>query len=331
MFNLPRSLRHHDQLVRFRIHRFRFPPTWPGLFVVILCLFSAGDARAQDEVTDPLAGFKDENLRAAVQEACERVESRSEPLSEESLQKLRFLDLRGADVKSLAGLGACTELTQLYASDNSIADLQPLSACTQLHLLDVEGNSISNLSPVQTLTQLRILNISRNRIDDLSPLSTCGELRMLHATSNRISDLAPCAELSNLHALFVSGNQIAQPVLKSSMVRLATIDLRSNQIDDLSRIEPLPGIKWLFLSNNDIRDLSPLAEAIEKHLSNAQKVSWTGIVKADGNPLSRDSLAVVARLRSFGATISTISIDDAKSDDSEQSPESTKDEPKTSE
>lgn len=295
---------------------------WLTALVLVLSLMprssfaqQAIDDQAAD--VDPFAAFADDVLREAVQQACAEVEAKDEPLTAESLLKLRYLDLGDRQVESLIGLEACTELTQLKLADNRIADLTPLAACTKLEVLQAANNRIGNLAPLKTLTSLRLLDIDGNRVDSLLPLQTCRELRLLSARDNQISDLDGCRAMTKLHALFVSGNKVKTPVLPSDLAALSTVDLTGNQVDSLSKIGPLPRLSWLFLADNQIEQLEPLVDTVRGKLASGQKRVWPVTVRLEGNPLSDESRQQCRQLRQLGATV-TDAVISVKPDDSEQ-------------
>ena len=287
-------------------------------------------ADADAPPVDPFAAFTDERLRAAVQKACERVEARDEPLTLQSLQKLRYLDIRGQKIGSLAGLEQCQGLTQLRAANNQIVDLGPLVGCPRLSLLDVSGNRVSNLSPLRQASQLRVLLLDGNQVEDLQPLAGCGELQMLRAPGNRITDVSACRSLSKLHALLVADNQITQLVLPATMAALTTVDVSGNQVTDISELTMTPRLNWLFLSGNNIEEVAPLLQAVQARLTAAQQATWSGTVRLDDNPLTDAARAQLEQLRTLGATV-TDRVPEVKSEDSEQSAESDTDESKSDE
>jgi len=298
------------------------PCVWLMVTMLVLSLVprsgfaqqATGDQAAD---VDPFAAFVDDGLREAGQQACAQVEAKDEPLTVESLLKLRYLEIRDAQVESLSGLEAYTELTQLKLSGNRIADLTPLATCTKLELLEIANNRIGNLTPLQTLTSLRLLNIDGNRVDSLMPLQTCRELRLLSARDNQISDLDACRAMTKLHALFVSGNQVKTPVLPVELAALATVDLSGNQVDSLEEIGPLPRLSWLFLAGNQIEQLEPLVVTVRRQLAASQKRVWPVTVRLEGNPLTEESRKQCIQLRQLGATV-TDTVISVKPDDSEQ-------------
>lgn len=61
-------------------------------------------------------------------------------------------------------------ITELNASEKSIADITGLEYCTSLVSLDLSHNQITDVTPLRNLNQIRELDITYNNISDLSPL-----------------------------------------------------------------------------------------------------------------------------------------------------------------
>ena len=75
----------------------------------------------------------DANLRQAVREALAL--PADEPLTQEKMQGLDFLDAHGRDIMDITGLEFATNLEVLHLSKNPITDLRPLSNLTSLEKL----------------------------------------------------------------------------------------------------------------------------------------------------------------------------------------------------
>ncbi|MFC2000335.1 leucine-rich repeat domain-containing protein, partial [Chloroflexota bacterium] len=147
---------------------------------------------------DGVVTFMDANLEAAIREAI------AKPAG----------DIYKSDL---------TGLTDLGATEKSIADLTGLEHCTSLTELRLQYNQISNISPLANLTSLTSLKLYNNQISDITPL----------------------ANLTSLISLELENNQISVTSSPFNMNNLTYLDLRSNQISDVSFLANLTSLTYL--------------------------------------------------------------------------------------
>ena len=99
-------------------------------------------------------------------------------------------------------------LTTLFASNTSIADLTGIEYATNLDPLFLQNNQISDISPLAGLTSLKSLELNRNQISDLTPLSGLSNLVTMSLSNNPIgNNITVLSGLINLKALFLSRTQ----------------------------------------------------------------------------------------------------------------------------
>lgn len=189
----------------------------------------------------------------------------------------------GPGITDIAPLGNLTELTYLKLSGTSVADLSPLRNCRSLYRLDVSNSSIENISALAELPGLNELNCSYTKVRDLAPLAELRRLSILYADGNQLTTIAPLENLTRLYILSLNDNQIASlsPLKGHTKLRyfycganrldslegldnctlLETVDLSGNLLSDLSLLKKSSeDLKELYLQNNRIADVAPLAD-----------------------------------------------------------------------
>lgn len=136
-----------------------------------------------------------------------------------------YPDLRGLD------LGKCKNLT----------DYSPLMTLTQLEELSIASSQLKTIDFIKQMPNLYYLHVEDSQIQDLSALASCPMLTTLQLEDNNlINDYSAIGDLSNLAYLTIAAPQQAEKPLPS--------------------FQNLQGLVYLSLDN--IRDLSPLRDAV---------------------------------------------------------------------
>ena len=242
--------------------------------------------------------FPDQNLEAAVREAVEKPEG---PLYTTDLEATYSLNVSGKGITDLTGIEYLTSLRSLVASTNQISDVSPLASLTDLTTLVLSSNQISDISPLASLTNLTDLFLGANQISDVSPLVTLTKLTELWLQGNPIDDTSSltalismtsldpdnggdsavfpdenleaavreatgkpegpiyAADLEALTSLSVPGRGIINLTGLDRCVNLERLELHDNQISDLSPLADLTSLTELRLGDNQISNVSPLA------------------------------------------------------------------------
>ena len=186
-----------------------------------------------------------------------------------SLTELRLEENRISNISELSGL---TKLTELYLDRNQISNIGPLSGLSNLSYLEIEENQINNVLPLAGLTSLLGLDIGDNQISNLSPLASLINLNWLRLYNNNIIDISPLASLINLYGLDLNGNQISD-ISPLSDLAIEPVTLTTFKLTSVATATPppptptptsapVPSLQWLYLGNNSISDVSPLASLI---------------------------------------------------------------------
>lgn len=217
----------------------------------------------------------------------------------ENFKKLEFLNIAGNPINDMSILSKLPKLEALiigYADPgtnkpyvNELIDLTTLADLTKLkilHLAYYNGikkienpdisvlsnlknltslvlvwNNIEDISPISKLKNLKSLVLSSNKIKDLTPLAGLTRLIRLSLDGNNITDISPLSNLSNLRALYLSWNQISNIDALSNLKEIGDIThIEKNLNDEIEVTWIKTDESLLWLSNNNINDITPLLE-----------------------------------------------------------------------
>ena len=138
------------------------------------------DEPPDDEVVDfpslpppVIVNIPDPNLEKAIRDQLNLeflVLPPDEPITQQDLLKLGWLDGRGKNITDLTGLQYATNLDYLYLGGNAIENLEPLAGLIKLVYLDLYHNRIQDITPLANLINLEVLFIHGNLITDITPL-----------------------------------------------------------------------------------------------------------------------------------------------------------------
>ena len=219
-----------------------------------LLLYIALSSAAFAKVVD----IPDPNLRAAIADALNI--AHDAPITQEDMNRLTDLDVRGQGITNLMGLAFATNLTFLQLQSNRIEDISPLANLMQLTELHLGGNQIEDISPLANLTQLTELRLNENRrIEDISSLENLTLLREADLDHNQIVDVSPLARLTNLESLDLRINRIMDVSPLANLTQLTELRLNENRIIDITPLANLTNLVALWLSDNRITDVTALA------------------------------------------------------------------------
>ena len=220
-----------------------------------LALTLASPAAPQGGGPDLPVSIPDAALRAGIAAALGK--SPGVPIGEGELAALRELDVRGAGVGDLTGLGRAVNLVALDIGFNAVADLRPLTRLPDLRKLNLDGLT-ADLWELGGLVALTRLSLRSSGIEDLSALAGLTELRTLDIGNNRIGDLGPLAGLTWLVSLRADRNLVEDLVPLAALKSLVVLDLGRNRVADLGELARLESVRRLLLQGNIVTDLSPL-------------------------------------------------------------------------
>jgi internalin A len=282
--------------------------------LTILMLITSGVVYAKDKTNE--VKFADSTVESAVREA---LGNSSGTIHKNDVEKITFLGISGKGREvDLSGLENLSELNSLTLDNTSASDLSPLSGLTNLKYVGFDyckiehlsalsdlphvdslslrncvllDNALSELSVITGLTQLSICD---TEIRDLSPLSGLTNLVSLDLQNNGMSDVSPLSDLNRLVALTLFDNWIRDITPLATLNRLLSLNLSGNHISNIDALSSMK-LDYLYLRDNDITDLSPIADGTDLRLDS---------LNIEGNPLSDRSIEVyIPQIEERGITV----------------------------
>ena len=200
------------------------------------------------------------------------------------LTNLKYLLLDNNSISDISPLKGLTNLVRLELHNNSISDISPLKGLTNLKYLLLDNNSISDISPLKGLTNLRRLELHNNSISDISPLvanTGLGPGDVIIVNGNPLNNASINTHIPTLISRGVRVDfdklvdipdsnlrtAIEKALGKASGVTITTEDMANltvlralfANITDLTGLEHATNLTELYLSDNSISDISPLA------------------------------------------------------------------------
>ena len=233
---------------------------YPLLICVCILSVSHFNAFAQDVVY-----FQDETLDTEVRSQLEKEGhlQAGDDITREALLELTFLYVFGA-ITSLEGLQYATNLENLTLSNSEISDIELLRPLINLERLSLSRNQISDITPLSNLIGLTNLILDRNQISDITPLSNLTNLTGLGLRDNPIGDFSPISDLTGLKTLGLidTGFSDSDIDILKPLTNLRTLFLSRNEISNLTSLATalsgMDALSGLHLDSNQISDLSPL-------------------------------------------------------------------------
>ena len=171
-------------------------------------------------------------------------------LTEDIIENVVDLSIRGVGIKSLKGIEYLTSLRNLDCGNTQLTDLD-VSKCTVLETLYCDGCNLKTLN-ISGAVVLKEVYCSLNQLTDLK-VSGCDALGTLRCSYNQLVNL-DVSECSALRVLECSGNQLDNlNVLQN--VELIYLDCSYNKLSDLD-VAGCPDLKSLYCHRNMIRGKS---------------------------------------------------------------------------
>lgn len=141
--------------------------------------------------------------------------------------------------------------------------------------MNAKNGGIKDICDLKYFTNLTELHLDLNDIQDLSPLSTLTQLSTLTFNGVRAKDLSPLKSLTNMVTLGFSwsyapdqGHYGYENIdFMADMKKLEVFEARNAGIKDITVLGELPKLWSVFISENQIKDVSPLAKLDLKEFS----------------------------------------------------------------
>lgn len=148
--------------------------------------------------------FKDADLESNIRK---QLKKKSEKITANDISKIRTIDLRGLNVKSLSGIEYAINLERLYI-DSKIENFDFIRELKSLKELTISNNELTDIKFIENLVKLEVLDLSSNNISSVDELSELKNIKSLHLEKNRIIDISPIKNYSLIKTLYLNRNHI---------------------------------------------------------------------------------------------------------------------------
>ncbi len=215
-----------------------------------------------------------------------------------NLEDISFANNQITDISPLSSLG---NLKSLSLHTNSISDISPISNLTSITKLWLHTNQITDISAVNNLTNLEFISSEGNQITDISSLF---ELNSLKTASVCLENDIPQSQIDQLQANYPQlGSDCFDRIItfedenlesalreylgydgewtESYLASIDSIVLNDNDISNLTGLEFMWNVKKIWITNNNISDLSAIS-----NLHTITSLNLSGNNIADINQLS---------------------------------------------
>ena len=195
------------------------------------------------------------------------------------MERLHSLQISNNELDDLSPLRRMQGLTRLWADNNQIASFSALSGLTRLQLLAVQGNPVNSLNGVTNFQKLRSIYLSATRVRsvgqlDALPFLETARLRNLnlilgnlreYCVAHRFDPVVLGQDRAFMAALDTAAHAANVDTEDCNAVETWAQDLRNlnfnkKQISSVRPIMFFPDLEQLFLYDNIIRDISPIAQ-----------------------------------------------------------------------
>lgn len=182
-------------------------------------------------------------------------------LSKDFVQSIEILDVSHLDLTSAKGLEHFTNLKELDASNNLLTDSAFLKGLDNLVVLDLSFNQFKDIE--LSSTDIEHLDLEANQLTTINFVQSLEKLTRLNLRANNVLDLASLRNLKSLIYLNLRGNKVKdlEPLVGHN--QLLNLNVRNNQIHSVEPIVHLPLDRRLYISGNEVADLSLLEDKIK--------------------------------------------------------------------
>ncbi|CAL6005403.1 Conserved_hypothetical protein [Hexamita inflata] len=159
------------------------------------------------------------------------------------------------------------ETKEFKFNSREIKHIYLISFLTNLTELVLSYNNISDISAISKLKNLKKLYLGGNRIEDISALQSLPDLTHLDLQTNKLTSYT--LALPNLVYLSLSYNKLQDKSGLQHSPKLDILNLFETETTDLSTIlHQLFGLKQLYLSSNNITEISYLSNFVDLKILN---------------------------------------------------------------
>ncbi|XP_046859888.1 protein phosphatase 1 regulatory subunit 7-like [Xenia sp. Carnegie-2017] len=152
------------------------------------------------------------------------------------LKSLR-LDCNIIQSISMSEISACSKLTYLNVSSNSLSDISFINCLLHLEEFYASHNKISIIPNLGRCKKLEELDISHNKLSSAVKLQSLPSIRVLHLEYNKICDFNTSRPVPTLEQLYLGNNKIGSiKEVPSMFPSLEVLDVQSNNLDNLDEL-----------------------------------------------------------------------------------------------
>ncbi|WDV46872.1 leucine-rich repeat domain-containing protein [Clostridiaceae bacterium M8S5] len=182
------------------------------------------------------------------------------------LYSLRNLDTtefknQNGKIKSIKGIENIINLKTLKLDDNLIKDISPLKALNEIEKLSIKNNHIEDISCINSMMDLQEIDFEGNKIKKVPCVDKLYRLSKVNLSNNQIDDIGNIRSIRNVKKIDLSNNNISSlkqlgDINQGNCRKLEELKLSNNNISSAKYLNVLTNLKFLYLSNNKISDLS---------------------------------------------------------------------------
>ena len=191
---------------------------------------------------------------------------------------VRSFDLTNSDIKQMKYL---TDLTEIIMSDNpKVTDLSPLSALTGLEKITFHNCNVKDISFTANMKNLTVIGAENNGITDISALADHKKLTDVWLQYNNVKDISPLKDSTEMVNICFTNNLVSDISALSGMKKLVQINFTGCKVKSLDALKNCTTIELAYLGENQITDLTPLANSKGLRELHASNNALNGNVKA---------------------------------------------------
>lgn len=194
---------------------------------------------------------------------------------------LKYLRIKGADIKDSSFLKGFTGLRLLQLSslplteikplalfrnlyhvelhDMAISDVEVLSKLVMMQTLELHDIAATNLSSLQNLRNLLYLSVKNVNVTDLGFLARLKQLTTLQLQGLSELNVSSITSLKNLEYLKLAECPVKDLSFLIGLKRLRTLDLRGLVVDDIKVVGKMNGLAYIYIIACKFESLSCLS------------------------------------------------------------------------
>lgn len=182
---------------------------------------------------------------------------------------LQGLSIDATPIKQVPPLGEMNALSEVFLHQTALKDIDFLAGARNLYSVYVGYSPVIDVSGLQGIETLFYLNFPGTDVAEqteafIATAESLPALRYLDVSNTKFSDYSVFGQFDQLIGFFAEGNNIADISFVAEMSNLGILWMSDNQITDLS---PLQGFNFyeLRLGNNPLRHLHALEGMTNLH------------------------------------------------------------------